>query len=325
MEGDFKMAHMIEIRNEVPCIYLTGEPAWHGLGTPVMEAKTSDEVLKICQADWNVIQKPLFIEVNGQYIKLEDNVANMRDVDNKILGVVGNRYKILQNSEAFNFTDALIGEGATYESAGVLQGGKRIWILARLPETKILSDDIVPYIVFTTAHDGTGGVKVAMTPIRVVCQNTLTLALTGAKRIWTARHTETITGKIEEAQKTLGLASAYMETLNETAELLQEQKINKDMLEEFMETIFPLPEEEGLKYNNVLRMRNTFGTIYNDKMDLHKFGDSGWKVMGAMSDFITHVEPLRNTSKAQENKFMGIVDGSGLMENAERFLLTRVA
>ena len=102
------------------------------------------------------------------------------------MGVVSDRYRIVQNEEAFQFTDDLLGEGVTYETAGSLQGGKKVWMLAKLPEKYIIAgDEVTPYLVFFHSHDGSSGVKVAMTPVRVVCQNTLNLALGTAKRIWT--------------------------------------------------------------------------------------------------------------------------------------------
>ena len=99
--------------------------------------------------------------------------ANVRDTDQQILGVVTDRYKVVQNEDAFAFTDQLLGEGVSYETAGSLQNGRRIWMLAKLPQRYIISgDEIEPYLVFMNAHDGTGAIKAAMTPIRVVCQNT---------------------------------------------------------------------------------------------------------------------------------------------------------
>ena len=95
--------------------------------------------------------------------------ANVRDSDRKVLGVVTNRYKVIQNEEAFSFTDSLLGEGVRYETAGSLQGGKKVWLLARMPQDYIITGErISPYLVFSNTHDGSGAIKVALTPIRVV-------------------------------------------------------------------------------------------------------------------------------------------------------------
>ena len=106
----------------------------------------------------------------------------MRDKDRKVLGVVSDRYKIVQNEEAFAFTDTLLGEGVRYETAGSLQGGKKVWMLAHLPHEYIISGErISPYLVFFNSHDGSGAIKAAITPIRVVCQNTLNLGAVHGK------------------------------------------------------------------------------------------------------------------------------------------------
>ena len=134
--------------------------------------------------------------------------ANVRSTDDAVLGVVSDRYRIVQNEEAFQFTDDLLGEGVTYETAGSLQGGKKVWMLARLPRKYLIAgDQVEPYLVIFNSHDGSSGVKVAMTPIRVVCQNTLNLALNTAKRSWTARHTENVLLRVQDARETLQLDS----------------------------------------------------------------------------------------------------------------------
>ena len=131
---------------------------------------------------------------------------------------------VVQNEEAFAFTDALLGEGVRYETAGALQSGRRVWMLAKLPKEYIISgEQISPYLVFCNSHDGSGAIRVAMTPVRVVCSNTLNLALSTAKRSWSARHTVSISGKLEEARETLLFAEHYMAELGK--EICDLQKI----------------------------------------------------------------------------------------------------
>ena len=181
---------------EVETMFYTREKPWHGLGTLVAEAPESREALRIAGLNWKVLQEPVYTE-NDELI--QGYKANVRDSDRKILGVVTDRYKVIQNEEAFAFTDALLGEGVRYETAGSLQEGRRVWLLARLPREYIIAGErISPYMVFSNTHDGSGAVKTALTPIRVVCNNTLNLALRTAKRSWSMIHTGDISGKIEE-------------------------------------------------------------------------------------------------------------------------------
>ena len=174
----------------VETMFSVRETPWHGLGRIVMDAPASREALELAGLDWQVESRNIY---SGTGSMIPGYRANVRSTDDAVLGVVSDRYRIVQNEEAFQFTDDLLGEGVTYETAGSLQGGKKVWMLARLPRKYLIAgDQIVPYLVIFNSHDGSSGVKVAMTPIRVVCQNTLNLALNTAKRSWTARHTENV-------------------------------------------------------------------------------------------------------------------------------------
>lgn len=179
--------------------YAGREKPWHGLGTQVEEAPTSADALRLAGLDWTVQRKP--IQVCGGR-KVDNFFANVRSSDGAVLGVVSDRYQVVQNAEAFAFTDALIGgEGQVhYETAGSLMGGRKIWLLAKLPDTEIVGDKTEPYLCFSNTHDGSGAIRVCMTPIRVVCNNTLNIALNGAKRAWSVRHTGDIQAKLQEAR-----------------------------------------------------------------------------------------------------------------------------
>ena len=179
--------------------YAGREKPWHGLGTQVEEAPTSADALRLAGLDWTVQRKP--IQVCGGR-KVDNFFANVRSSDGAVLGVVSDRYQVVQNAEAFAFTDALIGgEGQVhYETAGSLMGGRKIWLLAKLPDTEIVGDKTEPYLCFSNTHDGSGAIRVCMTPIRVVCNNTLNIALNGAKRAWSVRHTGDIQAKLQEGK-----------------------------------------------------------------------------------------------------------------------------
>ena len=189
----------------VESMFSVREVPWHGLGTIIQEAPDSEAALKLAGLDWSVKQVPVLYE--GQKTGHQFNV---RESDNRVLGVVGGRYKPVQNAEAFAFTDELVGGDVRYETAGSLADGKRVWMLAKMPDTRVLDDIVEPYLCLTNGHDGFSSLKVCMTPVRVVCQNTLNMALKGAKRTWTVRHSGNINAKMEEAQQTLGLAQNYM-------------------------------------------------------------------------------------------------------------------
>ncbi|WP_251491855.1 DUF932 domain-containing protein [Otoolea muris] len=306
---------------EVETMFYTRECPWHGLGTRVEEAPNSRAALQLAGLDWKVIQKPIMTG-NGQLIP--GFRANIRDKDSQVLGVVTNRYKVVQNEDAFAFTDALLGEGITYETAGSLQDGKRTWILARLPQRYIISgDEITPYLVFMNAHDGTGAIKVAMTPIRVVCMNTLNLALAQAKRCWSAAHTGNIQFKIEDAKDTLFRAETYMKELGKTVEELRRIKLSEQKVMEYIDQLFPVYDSPtSLQKKNQARLKEDLKARYFDAPDLKHVGKNGYRFLNAVSDFATHAKPLRERANYKECLFAKTVEGNAMIDRAYELLKT---
>ena len=304
----------------VETMFYTREKPWHGLGTRVENAPTSKEALELAGLDWKVIQKPILTE-DGTLI--EGFKANVRDRDQKVLGVVSNRYKVVQNEEAFAFTDALLGEGVHYETAGSLAEGKRTWILANLPHKYIIAgDEITPYMVFMNSHDGSGAIKVCMTPIRVVCQNTLNLALARAKRSWSTNHTGDINGKIEDARNTLQLSNQYMVELGKGIEQLQKIKLSDRQVLEFVEEFFPVSEDMSIQQKkNMQSLQEDMKIRYFDAPDLKHVGKNGYRFINAVSDFATHSKPLRETANYKENLFAKTVDGNSMIDKAYNMVL----
>ena len=195
----------------VETMFYVREKPWHGLGTMVLEAPTSERALIAAGLNWKVRQEPIYV---GEHEWIRGYKANVRDSDERVLGVVTDRYKVVQNDEAFAFTDSLLGEGVRYETAGSLQDGRKVWLLARMPQEYLIAgEQVSPYLVFQNSHDGMGAIKVAMTPIRVVCNNTLNLALQSAERIWSVKHVGELRQKMQEARDTLFRAEQYMTDL----------------------------------------------------------------------------------------------------------------
>lgn len=283
---------------------------WHGLGTCVDHAMTSEEALTLAGLDWRVEKRPIF---NEEVEQIPDYFANTRTSDNSILGIVGKKYTIVQNTDAFAFTDALIGEGVTYETAGSLRNGKQIWLLAKMPEASILGDKIEPYMCFTNTHDGLGSVRVCMTPIRVVCNNTLNLAFQGAQRAWSTTHRGNIQDRLHEAEQTLELASKYMFGLDEQASKFANTKVTADWVEEMLDALFPVTEADGARRKeNVKRMKDEFYIAYH-MPDIKKFQGTAWGVINAASDML-HNDPVRNTQNYQENRWAQVIVGHPLID-----------
>lgn len=294
--------------------YVRNTP-WHGLGVNVQEAPKSEDALRIAGLHWKVIQEPIRTQKGEE---ISGYRANIRDTDRTILGVVTERYKVIQNQEAFAFTDGLLGEGVRYETAGSLQNGKKVWLLARMPQEYIISGDrISPYLLFSNTHDGSGAVKVALTPIRVVCNNTLNLALRTARRSWSMIHTGNINEKMEEARDTLLLARTYMDELGKEAENLMKQKVTDKKVQEYMELLLPMEDEMSPQTKkNISRLREELKYRYFNAPDLQNVGKNAYRFLNAVSDFATHAEPLRKTSNYRENLFAKTVEGNPLIDRA---------
>ena len=292
---------------------------WHGLGEIIQEAPTSDDAIRIAGLDWRVIQSELICKENGQII--DGFKVNIRDTDKKTLGIVTDRYKIVQNSEAFAFTDALLGEGVRYETAGSLASGRRVWMLAKL-EDRIITDELIePYLVFTNSHDGTGAVRVAITPVRVVCQNTLNLALQKAERQWSCAHKGDIQGKLEEARHTLLNANRYMDELEEDFGELKLIGLTDDKVKAYIEMLLPIDAADTpRKILNIQNMRDELMYRYLEAPDLAPIEKSAYRFVNAVSDFATHRIPGRQTANYQENMFMKTVDGNALIDMAYRIV-----
>lgn len=292
---------------------------WHGLGEIIQEAPTSDDAIRIAGLDWRVIQSELVCKENGQVI--DGFKVNIRDTDKKTLGIVTDRYKIVQNSEAFAFTDALLGEGVRYETAGSLASGRRVWMLAKL-EDRIITDELIePYLVFTNSHDGTGAVRVAITPVRVVCQNTLNLALQKAERQWSCAHKGDIQGKLEEARHTLLNANRYMDELEEDFGELKLIGLTDDKVKAYIEMLLPIDAADTpRKILNIQNMRDELMYRYLEAPDLAPIEKSAYRFVNAVSDFATHRIPGRQTANYQENMFMKTVDGNALIDMAYRIV-----
>lgn len=312
--------HCIE---ESDFLFSTREKPWHGLGIVIQEAPDSKEALKIAKLDWLVEQRKIYQQTKNGMEIIPKLLGNFRSDTNHCLGVVTQKYKVIQNHEAFAFTDALLGEGVRYETAGSLDNGGRVWMLAKTDKVEILEDIIEPFLVFTHGHDGKNSVKVSMTPVRVVCNNTLNLALNTAKRSWNTIHMGNIQDKLEEAKRTLGLSQQYMIALKDKAEEMERIKISDEGVKDFINELFKINEEKmsNREKNNIQLVRNNLWSVYSTTKDIQKFRGSAWGVINAVSDLVGHAEPLRRTSTYREKNFAKIINGHPIMDNAMKLLM----
>ena len=289
---------------------------WHGIGTVVEGCPTSDEAIKLAKLDWDVQQFPVY--ANGNIVA--DHFANVRMDTNEALGIVKARYKIVQNSEAFSFVDGIVGNDEVecrYETAGSLFNGRKIFLLVKLPNVNLLGDDVENYLFFTNSHDGSSALTAGISNVRVVCNNTLQMALKNAKRTWKCRHTLNIDDKRKQAQEALGLAVKYIDNMQETAEKMAWKKIDE---EAFFRTLFE-KNPTNIADKNKMRTITMIHDIYHDKDDLQNFKGTAWGMYNAVADFVSNTAPFRNTATFKENKLDGFFDGYKLLNETQHILM----
>ena len=302
------MAHNVET------MFYTRQKPWHGLGVQVSKALTSREALRISGLDWKVVQQPIYTDG-----KLIANLkANVRDRDNANLGVVSNRYTVVQNVEAFEFTDNLLGEGVRFENVGVLQNGRRCFILAKLPDRYMVDGErIDPYLVFCNSHDGSLALTIFMTPIRIVCMNQLNLALKKASRSWSAKHVGDVQWKLHEAHETLKLAHTYMGALGNEINVMNKIKFPDTKIYSHINELFPVPADASdIQRKNIKQIHDDIITRYYEAPDLKLLPKNAYRFINAVSDHATHSAPIRKTENYSENLFMKTLEGHPTIDKA---------
>ena len=295
------------------------EKPWHGLGTRVEEAPTSADALRLAGLNWTVDRHDVHLPTGAV---IPNYKANVRSSDGAVLGVVSDQYKIVQNVDAFAFTDALIGGDVPvrYDTAGSLRGGRKIWLLAKLPDTEIVGDKTEPYLCFSNTHDGSGAIRVCMTPVRVVCNNTLNIALNGAKRAWSVRHTGDIQAKLHEARMCLDMANKYMDKLAVYADNLANKTIKDEEIAKILDEMFPIAEDStDREKQNAKKARTEYMVCYFAP-DIAKFKGTAWGALNAMSDMVGHNAPRRQTANYWENNWGRIMDGHAMMDKMASLL-----
>ena len=296
------------------------EKPWHELGTMVQEAPTSADALRLAGLDWKVEQQDVVLSSG---LLVPGYKVNVRNTDQSVLGIVTDKYRVVQNEEAFAFTDNLIGGDVRYETAGSLSGGKKVWMLARLPDKLIAGDQTETYMCFSNTHDGSGAIRVCMTPIRVVCNNTLNYALRTAKRSWAVRHTGNIEKKIHEARMCLELGEAYMDGLARYADDMANITVTRDEIAAILDELFPVAEDASKRTRtNAQKVKDEYMVCWFAP-DIAKFRDTAWGALNAMSDMVTHNAPRRQTATYWENNWGRIMNGHVLMDRMAELLTAK--
>jgi phage/plasmid-like protein (TIGR03299 family) len=322
------MAHQINF-NEKKGNYSfasNSEKAWHGLGQVVDKAMTASEAIESANLDYEVGKTTIHAAIAGasatedspeHFVKIEEKFATYRTDTNDTLGIVGARYEIVQNKDAFGFFDAIIDSGeAIFETAGALGKGERIFVTAKLPEDMLVGgEECNKYIILTNSHDGTSSIIAGFTSVRVVCNNTLQAALKDLTNKVLIQHRVGAKDRLAEAYKVMNIGSKYMNEVQEVFNEMAKTKVSDEQLQDYIIKVMK-PEYKSLKSAEEeekisTRFKNQVSSIYefalsHPTQQTNATRGTLWGAYNAISGYYNYIQKYKN----EEQKFTSQMFGN---------------
>lgn len=329
------MAHELEIGLNGEASFASfREPAWHGLGTVFDHEVTTSEMLSLAKLDnWNVRLEE--IPLPDTFVSEKNNFFVARsnpfiDGQNDVLGIVGERYHTLQNEELFTFGDNLLDGGGRWETAGSIKGGRQVFGALALERETILdpngvSDKVNTYLLVNTSHDGSVSIMASVTPVRVVCANTLNMAIgrgnRNIKQSFRIRHTQTAEGRVAVAREALGLANAYMDEFDKMAQEMIQTEITNDKFQDILRAVYPMPETNAKgsmsKWQNKIELiEDIYTGQFNDTIS-----GTAW---GALNGITERLDWFRAGRNGSNESVLSAASGFDPAMNAEKNRILKI-
>jgi phage/plasmid-like protein (TIGR03299 family) len=310
-----------------------GDEPWHGLGTEVPKSVTAEEMIRAAGLDWSVDLRPARgarkINRKGEFSRYEvvrlpreatqkaevphetrqsdlagfaQSKANAQESE-VLLGVVSRRYKPLQNVEAFEFFNPIVGDKKAYfETAGALGEGERIWVMARMPETMqiVPGDECLKYLLLSNTHSGDGSVIVKFTSVRVVCNNTLMMAMEDGQKAYRVRHSKQMHFKLEELADFLAITQEVFSKAKECFQMLARVQMKGNRLDQYLEAVFPRSEAQKKKGESPQRW-GFLRQVFDGQPDLQLPGVQGtlWAAYNAITRYEDYKQPQQKEQPDQ--------------------------
>jgi hypothetical protein len=313
-------------------VNLRNQPAWHSFANKVFnqdEAVTTQQMLDGAKlSNWNVELESVSDLLADNYTSVSENFLVTRDNpytagQKDVLSVVGSRYKTVQNEELFAFADNLHdGNSEVYwESAGSLKKGRVVYGSLKIPRTMVLdpngaNDKTDLYLIVWTSHDGSVAVQSAITPVRVMCQNTLNLAMKRAKQSFKIRHTQTVDGKIAAAREALGLTFNYFDEFEKEAQELFKIEVTNAKFSEIINKIYVKPEKDAKgslkKWENKVLLVDE---LYHNSPTNANIKGTAWGVVNALTERLDY---YRTARKGSNESLMAGASGFDPVVTAEK-------
>ena len=335
------MAHEIEGNN---AFFGGNVPAWHGLGFVIPDdVVTTERAIVLAGLDWEVLKLPFtpMVEIGGEDVVLdtpERSYLTVRSTDLKVLGTVGERYKVFNNIDAFGFGDALVeSSAAKWHTAGSLYGGSKTWMLMKLPmDTCIMGEESERhelYICFQNSHDGSSAITAFVTPVRVVCQNTLSFALSGTTRKFSIRHTGNAASYVAQAQEALGVGFNIMAQLEREGAAMMQASMSDNQFTGLLDNLLPLPSEDDYEVASSFKKASTRVTKRRDLMhdyftgspNLENVRGTAWAALQAVSEVNDHrAEQRKNVFDINETRFERLIEGAPIVQQTYDYIIDQV-
>lgn len=287
------MTHALEVSGDQVAFASLRVPAWHQLGTVFDNEVSTSEMLDLAHlSGWNVRLEDIDLPARSHKSWFAVTRTNPFDGDSDVLGVVGERYKVVQNEDVFQFADNLL-DGGRWETAGSIRNGTTVFGSLALERESVIdangvSDKVNTYLLVHTSHDGSVAIQASITPVRVVCQNTLNLALgkgnRGVKQSFKIRHTQSVDGKVAAAREALGLVKTYMDEFDKSAESLYQTAVTDQQFFDLITMLYPKPDQDAkgsmTKWQNKI---DTINSIYTGPTN-NMIAGTAWGAMNALTE-----------------------------------------
>lgn len=324
------MAHNLEEQDGQVAFALRGKPAWHNLANRIFsqdENVTTATMLEEAKLNnWNVRLSDVADHIPNTWRNTSDNFFVIRDNPfdggTDVLSVVGKRYKTVQNEELFQFADNVLdNNSAKWESAGSIKKGKVVFGSLDIPREIVLdpqgiNDKTKLYLIVWTSHDGSVAVQAAITPVRVVCQNTLNIAMRTAKQSFKIRHTQTAEGRIVQARQALGLTFAYADEFQKQANELFQQSITDKQFSDLIRNLYPKPEDATkaalTKWENKVV---TIDDLYHNSPTNTTIKGTAWGAFNALTERLDY---YRSSKTGNSDSLMAAASGFDPVVTAEK-------
>ena len=303
-----------------------GEVPWHGLGTPVPKGATAEQMIRAAGLDWEVDSRPARgareINKKKEYSRYEMVRLPRPRMDEQevLLGVVSRRYQPLQNTEAFGFFDPIVEDGKAYfETAGALGEGERIWVMAKMPKAIeiVRGDECTKYLLLSNTHSGDGSVIVKFTAVRVVCQNTLMLAMDDGQKAYRVRHSKQMQFRLDELAQFLSITQKVFLEAEKLFRQMARVQMTEERLEHYFEAVFP--RSAGQKRSGKRPERwDSVREVFETQEDLQMPGVRGtlWGAYNAITRFEDYKQPQQEEQPDQRLERIWFGGGAEIKGNA---------